>query len=64
MAALICIKVIHGTFWQLFNIANRFLRVFVSLVVPIKNIFPGGVCTMEYDVNEPILRDFKVIVIY
>jgi len=38
----ICIIDIHGKFSQLFNIANRFLHVFVSLVVPIKNIFPGG----------------------
>ena len=45
MAALICIKDPHGTFWQLFNIANRFLRVFVSLVVPIKNIFLGCMTT-------------------
>ena len=38
MAALICIKDTHGTFWQLFNIANRFLRVFVGLVVPIPGV--------------------------
>jgi len=28
MAALICIKVIHGTFWQFFNIANLFYIFF------------------------------------
>ena len=40
-AALICIKIIRGTFCWPVNIANRFLRVFSDLVIPIKSIFHG-----------------------
>ena len=42
MAALICIKIVRGTFFQLFNIANRFLRIFSNLETLIRFIFPGG----------------------
>ena len=45
MAALICIKMVCGTFWQLFNIANRFLWYFSNLETSIRNWFPGG-CTI------------------
>ena len=31
MAALICIKMVCGTFYQFFNIANRFLWYFPNL---------------------------------
>ena len=41
MAALICIKMIRGTFCWLVNIANRFLRIFSDLLLPIKSIFHG-----------------------
>ena len=40
MAALICIKMVLGTFFQLVNIANRFLQVFSKLDAPIRSIFP------------------------
>ena len=40
MAAQICIKMVLGTFFQLVNIANRFLRVFSKLHTPIRSIFP------------------------
>ena len=40
MAALICIKMVVWTFFQLVNIANRFLRVFSKLDAPIRSIFP------------------------
>ena len=42
MAALICIKRVRGTFCQLVNIANRFLRIFSNLETSIRFIFPGG----------------------
>jgi len=42
MAALICIKIIRGTFYWLVNIANHFLHILPDLVIPIKSIFPGG----------------------
>ena len=42
MAALICIKNVRGTFCQLVNIANRFLRIFSNLETLIRFIFPGG----------------------
>ena len=42
MAALICIQIVHGTFCQLVNIANRFLRIFSNLETLIRFIFPGG----------------------
>ena len=42
MAALICIKIVRGTFCQLVNIANRFLRIFSNLETSIRFIFPGG----------------------
>ena len=42
MAALICIKIVRGTFCQLVNIANRFLRIFSNLETLIRFIFPGG----------------------
>ena len=37
MASLICIKMVCGTFCQLFNIANRFLRYFSDLETSIRN---------------------------
>ena len=42
MASLICIKMICGTFYQLFNIANRVLWHFSNLETSIRNWFPGG----------------------
>ena len=42
MAALICIKIVRGTFCQLVNIANSFLRIFSNLEASITFIFPGG----------------------
>ena len=42
MAALICIKSVRGTFCQLVNIANRFLRIFSNLETLVRFIFPGG----------------------
>ena len=42
MAALICIKRVRGTFCQLVNIANRFLRIFFNIEASIIFIFPGG----------------------
>ena len=42
MAALICIQMVRGTFCQLVNIANRFLRIFSNLETSIRFIFPGG----------------------
>ena len=42
MAALICIKMVRGTFCQLVNIANRFLRIFSNLETSNRFIFPGG----------------------
>ena len=42
MAALICIKRVRGTFFQLVNIANRFLRIFSNIEASIRFIFPGG----------------------
>ena len=42
MAALICIKRVRGTFCQLVNIANRFLRIFSNIEASIRFIFPGG----------------------
>ena len=35
--ALICIKMVLGTFLQLFNIANRFLHIFPHIKPPIRN---------------------------
>ena len=40
MAAQISIKMALGTFFQLVNIANRFLRFFSKLDTPIRSIFP------------------------
>ena len=40
MAAQICIKMALGTFFQLVDIANRFLRVFSKLDTLIRSIFP------------------------
>ena len=40
MATLICIKMVVGTFFQLVNIANRFLRFFSKLDAQIRSIFP------------------------
>ena len=37
MASLICIKMVCGPFYQLFNVANRFLRYFSSLETTIRN---------------------------
>ena len=37
MASLICIKMVCGTFCQLFNIADQFLRVFSNLETLIRN---------------------------
>ena len=37
MAALICIKMIRGTFCQLVNIAHRFLRIISNLETPIRS---------------------------
>ena len=37
MASLICIKMVGGTFCQLFNIANRFPWYFSNLETSIKN---------------------------
>ena len=42
MAALICIQIVRGTFCQLVNMANRFLRIFSNLETLIRFIFPGG----------------------
>ena len=42
MASLICIKMVCGTFYQLFNISNRFLWHFSNLETSIWNWFPGG----------------------
>ena len=35
-------KMARGTFSQLVNIANRFLRIFINLKTSIRFIFPGG----------------------
>ena len=40
MAAQICIKMARGTFFQLVNIANRFLQVLSKLDPAIRSIFP------------------------
>ena len=40
MAAQIGIKIARGTFFQLVDIANRFLRVFSKLDTLIRSIFP------------------------
>ena len=40
MAALICMKMVLGTFFQLVNIANLFLWVFSKLDAQIRSIFP------------------------
>ena len=45
MAALICIKMVCGTFCQLFNIANRFLWYFSDLETSIRKLISGG-CTI------------------
>ena len=42
MAALICIKMVCGTFFQLVNIDNHFLHIFYNLETLIRSIFPGG----------------------
>ena len=41
MAALICIKMVLGRFFQLVNIANRFLWDFSKLDAQFRSIFPG-----------------------
>ena len=41
MAALICIKMVLRTFFQLVTIAYRFLWVFSKLDAQIRSIFPG-----------------------
>ena len=46
MASLICIKIVCGTFYQIFNIANRFLWHFSNLETSIRNWLPGGGCTI------------------
>ena len=40
MVALICIKMVLGTFYQLVNIVIRFLWVFYKLDAQIRSIFP------------------------
>ena len=40
-ALLICIKMVCGTFCQLFNLTNRFLWYFSNLETSIRNCFPG-----------------------
>ena len=42
MAALICIKIVCGTFFVLGNIDNHFLHIFYNLETLIRSIFPGG----------------------
>ena len=42
MAALICIKMVCGTFFVLGNIDNHFLHIFYNLKTLIRSIFPGG----------------------
>ena len=42
MAALICIKMIHGTFFDFVNTANRFLHIFSDIVTSVRSLFPGG----------------------
>ena len=42
MASLMCIKMVCGTFCQLFNISNRFLWYFSNIETSIRNWFPGG----------------------
>ena len=42
IALLLCIKVVCGAFWQLINIADRFLWHFSNLETLIRNIFPRG----------------------
>ena len=37
MASLICMKMVRGTFSQLFSIANRFLWYFCNLETSIRN---------------------------
>ena len=37
MASLICIKMVRGTFCQLFNMTNRFLWYFSNLETSIRN---------------------------
>ena len=49
MAALICIKMVLGTFFQLVNIANRLPWVFSKLDAPIRNIFPRVHETLFFD---------------
>ena len=41
MAALICIQMARGTFSQLVNIGNRFLRIFCNFKTSIRFTFPG-----------------------
>ena len=41
MAALMCIQIVRGTFFQLVNIANRFLHIFSNPEISIRFIFPG-----------------------
>ena len=55
MAAQICIKMALGTFFQLVNIANRFLRFFSKLNTPIRSIFPRvhGNPIFRLDYNGP-----------
>ena len=42
MAALICIKMIRGTFFDFVNTANHFLHIFSDIVTSIRSLFPGG----------------------
>ena len=42
MAALICIKMVRGTFFQPVNIDNHFLHIFSNLKTLIRSIPPGG----------------------
>ena len=42
MTALICIKMVRGTFFQLEAIASHFLHIFSNLETLIRSISPGG----------------------
>ena len=42
MASQICIKMVYGTFCQLFNKTNRFLWYFSNLEKSIRNLISGG----------------------
>ena len=49
MAALICIKIVLGTFFQLVNIANRFYGFFPSWMHRLKVYFRGCTGTLIFD---------------